>query len=148
MATLKDLLQEPAKRRAIVDDCARLVDEEVSAKGGLSGLAIKGAYAVVKAIKPGMVRDACEHLIDEFVEKLEPYWADHKAKGSGTFVAFLSPKSTEVANALLGVTDRKAARAKNPTIKKAYEKLRPTGVKNVESAVPGVAKIIERHAPA
>ncbi len=146
MATLKELLQDQAKRRAIVDDCARLVDDEVSAKSGLSGLAIKSAYAVVKAIKPGMVKDACEHLIDEFCEKLEPYYADHKAKSGGTFVAFLTPKSTEVANSLLGVTDRKAANAKNQTIKKAYDKLRPTGVKNVESAVPGIARIIERHA--
>jgi hypothetical protein len=146
MATLKDLLTDATKRRAIVDDCARLVDDEVSAKGGLSGLAIKGAYAVVKALKPGMVRDACEHLIDEFVEKIEPHYAEHKASGGGSFVSFLSGRSTKVADDLLGVTDRRAASAKNPTIKKAYEKLRPTGVKNVEAAVPGIAKIIEKHA--
>jgi hypothetical protein len=146
MATLKEMITDPTKRKAVIDDCAQLVDDEVSNKGGLSGIAIKGAYAVVKAIKPGVVREAVDHLIDEFCEKLEPYWATFKANGSGTFERSLDGKRTEVANALLGVTDVRAAKAKNGTIKKAYEKLRPTGVKNVEQAVPGIARVIEKHA--
>lgn len=147
MSSLADLLKSPAKRKAVIDDCTRLVDDEVSAKSGLSGLAIKGGYAVVKAIKPGIVRDAVDHLIDEFVEKLAPYWTDFQGSGGGkTFGAFLDPKKTEVANALLEVTDGKARNAKNGTIKKAYDKLRPTGVKNVEQAVPGIAEIIQKHA--
>jgi hypothetical protein len=146
MATLKEMIADPAKRRGVIDDCARLVDEEVSNKGGLSGIAIKGGYAVVKAIKPGIIREMVDKLIDEFCEKLEPYWADFTAKGSGTFERSLEGKRTEVANALLGVTDKRAARAENRTIKKAYEKLRPTGVKNVEQAVPGIARLIAKHA--
>lgn len=147
MSSLADLLKTPAKRKAVIDDCARLVDDEVSAKSGLSGLAIKGGYAVVKAIKPGIVRDACDHLIDEFVEKLAPYWTEFQEHGAGkSFGAFLEPKKTQVANALLEVTDGKARNAKNATIKKAYDKLRPTGVKNVEQAVPGIAAVIQKHA--
>ena len=146
MTSLAELLTDAAKRKAVVDDCVRLVDDEVSNKGGLSGIAIKGGYAVVKAIKPGITRDAVEHLIDEFVAKLDPYWQDFKKAGGKGFSTFLEPKKTQVANALLGVTDAKASRAKNQTIKKAYDKLRPTGVKNVEQAVPGIARIIEKHA--
>ncbi|MEL6548399.1 MAG: hypothetical protein AAFQ82_27495 [Myxococcota bacterium] len=52
-----------------------------------------------------------------------------------------------MANALLGVTDERAARADNQTLKKAYKKLRPKAVGHVESAVPGIARIIEKHAP-
>ncbi|MBC7792740.1 MAG: hypothetical protein H7Z43_03450 [Clostridia bacterium] len=146
MSALADLLKNTVKRNAIVDDCARLVDEEVAAKGGLSGIAIKGGYAVIKALKPGIIRDACDHLVDEFVGKLDPYWADFKTTGGKTFESFLTPKKNQVANALLEVTDGKARNAKNPTIKKVYDKLRPTGVKNVEVAVPGIARVIEKNA--
>ena len=146
MAKLNEMIADPAKRKAVIEDCTRLVDDEVANKGGLSGLAIKGGYAMVKAIKPGIIREVVDKLIDEFCEKLEPYWADFQTKGGGTFERSLETKRTEVANALLGVTDKRATKADNRTIKKAYEKLRPTGVKNVEAAVPGIARIIEKHA--
>ena len=45
------------------------------------------------------------------------------------------------------ISDERAARAKNQAAKKAYEKLRPTGKKNVEAAVPRLAAMVEKHAP-
>jgi hypothetical protein len=146
MAKLKEVLLKDGKRDVVVTDCVRLVDDEVANKGGLSGIAVKGAYAIVKAIKPGIIREAVDRMLDEFVDKLDGYYADYESKGSpGTFESFLSPKAAAVADTLLGVTDRRAAKAENATIKKAYEKLRPTGAKHVEAAVPGIARVVQRH---
>ena len=38
---LADALKDDTKKAAIVSDCCVLIDEEVSAKGGLSGHAVK-----------------------------------------------------------------------------------------------------------
>ena len=39
----------------------------------------------------------------------------------------MNARAGEVADALLAISDERAARAKNQAAKKAYEKLRPTG---------------------
>jgi len=145
MPTLKETLLTSERRPTLVDACVQLVDDEVAAKGGLGGLAVKGAYAIVKKVKPGIIRDAVSSLLDEFVGKLEPFFAAHQNGGNGPFDAYLRARSAEVASALLGVTDAKAQKAKNRTIKKAYEKLRPTGQKHVEAAVPGIGRVISAH---
>jgi hypothetical protein len=138
------LLADPTKRPRILNDCLRMIDDEVDAKGGLTGLAIKGGYKIVQAVKPGFVREALDHLLDEFVGRLEPFWQKHREGGGDPrmFADALSRRSGEVADALLGLTDEKARRAKNPTVKSAYEKLRPQAKKHVEEAVPRVGRTL------
>jgi hypothetical protein len=146
VTTLKDAILTDDKRPRLVDDTARLVDDEVRAKGGISGMAIKAGYKTINAIKPTLVRDAVDNLLDRFVEKLEPFYAKWNDDGrSGTFGNYLSGRSREVANALLAVTDDRAKNVDNRTIKKTYEKLRPQGEKNVEAAVPGLGRTLDRH---
>jgi hypothetical protein len=141
------LLADKTKRPRILDDCVRLIDREVDGKGGLSGLAIKAGYKVVQSMKPGFVRESMDYLLDDFVRRLEPFFAEHKQKGGDAkgFATFLERRSTEVADALLGITDDKAKRAKNPGLKQAYDKLRPQAKKHVEEAVPGVARTLAPH---
>lgn len=141
---LKDQLLVPGRRGAVIDDCVALVDEQVAGKSGLSGLAVKGAYAVVKAIKPGFIREVVDHLLDEFVARLEPFHAAALAHGTDV-VGHFAQHQSEIADALLGVTDARAAHVKQPAVKKTYDKLRPTAKKHVEAAVPGVARIVARH---
>ena len=145
MATLAEILLAPSTRPRLVDDCVDLVDREVDTKSGLSGLAVKGAYTVVKKVKPGIIREAVDRLLDEFVSRLEPFHAAFQQKGGGDFAAHLAGQPAQVADALLGVTDRRIARADNATIKKAYEKLRPMGEKHVQAAVPGVGRVVARY---
>ncbi len=140
----KRLLGDPARRPRILDDCVRLIDEEVASKGGLSGLAIKGGYKLVGAIKPGIIREAMDHLLDDFVARLEPFWAEHQAAGAApaAFGDTLRRRGPAVAYALLGITDDRARRAKNATLKGAYEKLRPQAKKHVEEAIPRVGRTL------
>jgi hypothetical protein len=147
MPTLKDILLVPGNRPKVVADCTTLVQEEVDAKGGLSGLAIKAAYAVVKAVKPGFISESLDHMLDDFVSRLEPFWADAQAKNE-PIGALMNARAGQVADALLAISDERAARAKNQTAKKAYEKLRPSGKKHVETAVPRLGRLIAKYTSA
>lgn len=141
------LLGDAARRPRLLTDCERLIDDEVSSKGGLSGLAIKGAYKVVCAVKPGIIREAMDGLLDDFVRRLEPFYAQHRGGGAEprAFGDALARRSSEVADALLGITDDRARRAKNATLKGAYEKLRPQAKKHVEEAIPRVGRTLTLH---
>jgi len=142
---LKDALLEPGARTRVIDDAVRLVDSEVQKKSGVSGFAIKAGYKAVCAIKPTLIREAVDRMLDQWVARLEPFYADWDSAGrNGSFEQHLVGKKHEVANALLAVTDERA-RQSHGTVRKTYEKLRPQGEKNVEAAVPGLATIIDRH---
>lgn len=139
------LLADRAKRPRILNDCERLIEDEVGAKSGFTGLAIKGAYKIVCSVKPGVIREALDGLLDDFVTRLEPFYAQHRDLGAADpkqFGGYLSKRPGEVADALLGITDDRAKRAKNATLKGAYEKLRPQAKKHVEEAVPRVGKTL------
>jgi hypothetical protein len=142
MATLKEKLLDQAVRPRVVADSARVIDEEVASKGGLTGIAIKGAYAVVKAVKANIIPETVDALLDDFVARMEPFYAAWSSKPSGSFAAHLEQQAPQVADALLAITDERAQRSKNNTLRKAYEKLRPLGKKQVETALPRVARMV------
>jgi hypothetical protein len=145
MGTLRDLLNDPQKRALIIDDGVRVIDAEVSDKGGISGMAIKAAYAMAKGVKPGMIANLLGNMLGEFLEELQPFYDQAKQQGVD-FKAFLAGRGPVVANALLAVTDRRAAKADGGTLKKGYEKLRPTAEKHVEQALPRLAELVKKHA--
>jgi hypothetical protein len=146
MPTLAEQFESPDKRKQVVVDLAALIDSEVAKKGGLSGLAIKGSYAVVKAIKPTFITEVIQAIFDDCVNNIEAVYQECAAAGAGSFLSRWNGKASTVADALLKVTDQRAERSKNGTVKKAYERLRPTAKRNVEEAVPGLGQVLTRHA--
>src|SRR5947209_8873502 len=122
MPTLTEILLVPGNRPKVVADCVQLIEEEVSSKGGLTGLAVKGAYALVKAVKPGFVSEAVDNMLDDFVKRLEPFYAAAQSNNEPIGPA-LNARASEVAESLLAISDERAQRAKNNGLKKAYEKL-------------------------
>lgn len=142
MGALKDKFGQGKERETVVDEACRILDAEVSDKGGLSGLAIKAAYGVVKNIKPGFVRTVVDGLLDEFLQAVETV---KESAGAGVSAADAVRKAPgQLADALLSVTDRKAAKSDRPVIQSTYEKLRPSAKKHVESAVPRIADLLAR----
>jgi hypothetical protein len=145
--SITEKLTQPPHRERVIVDCVTLVDEEVKSKGGLSGIAVKGAYGVVKAVKPRFVTEVVDGMLDEWVAKLLPFWEAWDQGGrSRPFGEHLRGEANAVAEKLLEVTDGKARGAKNATVKKMYEKMRPTAKKHVEEAVPRLGALVERHA--
>lgn len=146
MSTLLENLPLPQKRPAILDDCNRLLDNEVRSKKGLSGLAVKAGYKVLKAFKPGAVRSAIDGLFDDFIDALEPFHGRYSEAGAaGSFGAYLKGRSDEVAEALLSVTDSRADHSKHKTLARGYRKLRPSAKRNVNQAIPGLADLFDHY---
>ena len=141
--SLVEAVNDPKKKPQIISDCAKLVDEEVSSKGGLSGIAVKAGYAAVKGLKPGFIAEVIDKLMGDFAGKLDPIWEEGRQRGDARG-HFVSSKS-RVADALLSVTDEKAKSAKSSVVRGTYEKLRGSAKKNVEDAVPRLAGLLERH---
>jgi hypothetical protein len=143
--TLADIVARPPVRERVVADCVALVDGEVKAKGGISGIAIKGAYSTVKTIKPRFVPEVVDALLDDWVGKLEPYFARWQSGGGGSFAEHLTARSEDVAEDLLSVTDARAASSKHKTASKLYDKMRPSAKKNVAAAIPKLGALMEKH---
>lgn len=144
MSLAEKMTQSPARER-VVKECVGLIDEEVRSKSGLSGIAVKTAYAVVKAVKPTFVGEVVNAMLDEWVAKLEPFLTTWQSHGGGKpFGDYLSLKSGEVAEALLGVTDARAQRTTHGSVKKMYEKMRPSAKKHVEEAIPRLGRLVEK----
>jgi hypothetical protein len=144
MANLSDVLTDPLKKDQIVDECCALLDAEVGDRGGISGFAIKAGYGAVKGIRPGFVRHVVSDLLPEFASGISPMIDEALAKTTPVG-KYLEQNSSRVADALLAITDAKAARAKNAVVKGAYDKLRGMAKKNVEAAVPRLGKLVEKH---
>ncbi|MCP4447946.1 MAG: hypothetical protein GY811_21815 [Myxococcales bacterium] len=139
--TLKAIITQTETRPVVVDECVELVEAEVQGKG----LIIRGAFKTVKKIKPGFVKGAIDGLLDDWLEKIEPYYGSWQSDTSSAFSAHLTSKKREVANDLLKVTDERAESSKHKTAAKMYRKLRPSALNNVETAVPGLAALIGKH---
>jgi hypothetical protein len=144
MASLKEQLGSGEKRQQVIEDAIKVLDAEVADKGGLTGLAVKGGYKVVQGIRPGFVRDVISRLLDDFLEAMDPLYQEAKQKGRPAG-SYLVESKGRVAEALLGVTDRKAEGA-DGVLKKAYGKLRPLAKGQVEAAAPRLAQLLENHA--
>lgn len=146
MATsLKEQLTTEDKRKVVIDDALEVLEAEVKDKGGLSGVAVKTGYKMVKGLKPGFVRNAIDHLLDEFLDALDPIYQEALGKGVNPGDHLKSNKA-RVADALLSITDGKAERSDKGALKKTYAKLRPTAQKHVEAAAPRLADMLNRHA--
>lgn len=142
--TLNDVLNDETKRASIVEDVCRLVDDEVAKQRGISGVAVKTGYRLVQGVKPGFVRNVVQALLPDFAAALEPI--RQKAVTQGQAVSgYFRAHQTEVAEALLSVTDSRADKSEHPSVKGAYHKLRGSARKNVEAAVPHLGLIIEKY---
>jgi hypothetical protein len=145
MPSLREQLSTGNKRELVIDDALRVLDQEVADKSGITGIAIKAAYAFVKGVKPGFLREVVDNLTNDFVDAMDAVYQEAIAKGEKPSVHF-ERERTRVANSLLAITDRRAERAKNKAIQSTYNKLRPTAQKHVEAAVPRLGKLVEQHA--
>ncbi len=144
MRSLAEILTHPERRPQVVDACAVLIEQEVKTKSGLSGLAVKAGYKLVRAIKPSMIPDVVNKLLPEFAEALQPMFAEAEDKSGAAgdrFVAHLQADPARVAAALLTVTDRRAESASGP-LQKTYHRLRSTAGDHVQLAVPGLARTL------
>lgn len=147
MKSLKEALMD-AERGKLIDDVVELIDDEVRGKNGLTGLALKGGYKVVKKLKGGrMIHKAVDNLLDDFTDAIEPIHAEYResAASDASFALYLRDHDAQASNALLAITDKRAEGADNRVVLKTYQKLRPQADKHVRQALDGVGRLADRY---
>jgi hypothetical protein len=145
-ATLQEILLAPETQPHVVDDCQKLIEQELSTKSGVSGTAVKLAYKTANSFAPGYMRSKVEQLVPEMVVQLEPFWADFIASGSAGFGDYLVKRGDEVSQALLSVTDAHAAQSNRPAIVKAYNAVRGSAAKHITAALPNLGTLVQKYA--
>jgi hypothetical protein len=145
VATLQEILLTEEKKPRVLADIQTLLDGEVRRKRGVSGLAVKTGYKVVKTLKKGFLPKVIKDLVPAFCDALDPLHERWLADSSGSFGAFMKANRPEVTAALISVTDNIQTRSSNRVVKKTYKKLRPKAELNVEDAIPGLADLMDKH---
>jgi hypothetical protein len=139
-ATVSEALLDPTRRLVAVAALTEVIDAEVADKSGLGGTAVKAGYAAVKKLRGDFVTTATDRLLPQFASALDPFWA---TKGDQPFGAHLASQSDAAADALLAVTDGRAARTSNAAAK-VYGSLRGTAKSHVVAALPRLGSAVER----
>ena len=145
MGSMVQAVQDTQKRPLIIQDCSALLDDQVHNKKGLTGIAVKSAFKVIKSFKPGIVPRALDDMLDEFSAKVDPFWLQCQEQGAEPSL-FFSKNSSAIANALLSITDERAKNSPNKGLVKAYSGLRGKAVEHISEALPALAKLIAKHA--
>lgn len=141
--TLTEVLADPARRDRIVADCVRIIDDEVRAKGGLSGPVLRGGYAAFQKVRPGIVQAALLRLLPIMAPVIQTHWDAGLAKGDPE--RHFRENEQRIAEDLLGVTDGLAARSDNRVLTRLYRSLRPAAKDPVAKAVPRLPALVRAH---
>ena len=145
-ATLREILLAPETQPKVVADCWTLIEQEISDNSGIRGAALKLAYKTISAVAPGHVRYLLEAMLPEMVNELEPFWVDFSASGSSGFGDYLVKRGDEVAEALLSVTDARAAASGRPIVVKAYRAVRGGAGQHIAAALPRAGDLVAKYA--
>lgn len=146
-ATLQEILLAPDTQPKVQADCYTLIQQEVSDMSGISGTAVKVAYKTVTTFAAGYVQSMIDSLLPQLVEQLEPFWADFHTAGGSDFGDYLTKRGSEVADALLAITDQRAAASERATIIRAYRSVRGSAAKHIEAALPRLGELVLTYAP-
>lgn len=139
---LIEIIKNKSAKSSIIDDCTVLIDRQVAAKGGMSGMALKAAYRVVKGVGPTYIPGAIGRLLPEVLQALDPMWETGLQMGDP--VTHLTENSAQTADTILSVTDARIQHS-NGVVKSSYLKLRKSVQGDVVAAVPELVKIIGNH---
>jgi hypothetical protein len=145
LATLQELLLTPEKAPHLIADTQALVDGEIASKG-ITAAPIKAAYKAVKSFAPGYYQEAVGNMLPGMVYQLEPYWADFTASGGADFGDYLAKRGDEVSESLLAVTDDMASKSGRGAVVKAYQMVRGSASKNIETALPALGALVQKYA--
>ena len=140
---LTDKIKDNAIRNGIAADCTHLIDDQVAAKSGLSGMALKATYGVVKGLGGDYIPGAVRRLLPEAMAALNPMWQEGVAHGDP--VTYLSENSDRTADVILSATDARIANNGGGIVGASYKKLRKSVKQDVVIAVPELARIIDKH---
>ncbi|MBX2800904.1 MAG: hypothetical protein KTR31_24700 [Myxococcales bacterium] len=139
---LVEAMEDPAKRGAILAGCEKLVQDEVAATTGMSGVALRAGFKAFRSLRPDMLRRALERLVPLFLPVIQRHWEAAGDRGPGTHFA---SRRDDIADELLAVTDGLAERASNRVLVRTYRTLRGRARHYVVAAVPKIPDVVLPH---
>lgn len=143
--TLSQQLLKKQTRPAVIADLVTVVQQEVAAKTGMSGAALKAGYGAASKVVPNLTERALTKLFPDLVVALDPFWASFESAGGGDFGRHLVAHAAEVSTALLAVTDAKVQGSGREPIKKVYKALRGKAQIHVQAALPRLGAALQKH---
>jgi len=143
LLTLTAVLADPERRAAVVRDAARIVDEEVGARRGMQGVALRAGYAAFRRLRPGIVPLAIDRVLPLFAPIIDRHW--EAALASGDPDAWFRREAESVADGLLTVTDQLSRRTTNPVALGLYRSLRGQARPHVAAGVVRLPAFLEKH---
>jgi hypothetical protein len=141
---LSEKIINSGQKDLIVQDCCTMIDAQLASKSGISGMALKAAFAALKGIQPGYIPHVIESLLPVCLTAIDPIWSEGVQQGEP--VKYLAANRSRTADALLSVTDARVQYTKRQIVRGTYDKLRSSAKKNVEDAVPDLAQVIGKYA--
>ncbi|ROR96166.1 hypothetical protein EDD28_0742 [Salana multivorans] len=144
MTTLREALTAPETKPAVVADLATLIDSEISGLGGLTGIAIKTAFAAAKKKNPDIVSRVASGYVGTLGDALQPLWERFQAGGGGDFGAFLVANQAEAEKAIMTAVD--AAAPSGGQARAMYDKFKPQAAKIMVGALPRLGALLQKHA--
>lgn len=142
-------LLNPEVLDEVVRDCASLVRQEVAGRSGVSGVVIKGGLKVIEKTRPQLLESVFYSLLPRFVVELErrlsPLAVTEGETTPLSITRLFTDNASEVAGALLSVTDARAQRSKLSALVKVYKKLRPLAEDQIAQTTPALAALVERY---
>lgn len=142
---LSEQIKDKEIRFNIANDCVQLIEDQVNAKKGVSGVAFKTLYKGVKAISSNYVCRAIMILLPSVSEAIDPLWEEGIQQGDP--VQYAKDNKSLTADTILSVTDVRISDAKNKIVRVTYNKIRDSLKDEVEQAVPGLVDIIDKNIP-
>jgi len=143
LLTLAAVLADPERRAAVVRDAERIVDEEVAARRGVRGMALRTGYAAFRRLRPGIVPLAIDRLLPMFAPMIDRHW--ETAVASGDPDAWFRREAGAVADGLLAVTDALSHRTANPVALALYRSLRGQARPHVTAGVTRLPAFLRKH---
>ncbi|AWN17086.1 hypothetical protein SALB1_2890 [Salinisphaera sp. LB1] len=126
----------------LLEDSKTLVASEVEKKN----MALRTGFNMIRKAKPNLIDSAMRALLPQFVDALEPFYAHAQADPDTHFRDYLMAHQSQVADALLAVSDRRVAEVDNRVVKSGYQRLRGRAQREVIAAMPGIASVMSKYA--
>ena len=140
---LKQLTENPSTRATLIEQISKLIDNEIATKKGLSGLLAKSSYKALRTIKPTIIYDVLDMLLDDFAQVLTPLCAECTTQSA--WKSHFKTQAHTLSKALLHVVDTRAEHAHHESLKTLYKSVRGQGLVHVEAAMPKLGAVLAEH---
>ncbi len=150
MVTFEEILADPARRQALLEDCSVLLEKEINAHKGVMAKVVRMSFHQVRKLEGGhLIENVFDKLLQEFVDAVIPlhqkYMSLQHAGVQGSFEDFINLHADDLAAALLEVSDRERDRVDNAFLVMVYNRMRGAANGLILASVPSIALFLDCH---